>query len=342
MKSNIIKKNKNCSHKIITEKLTKKSRAYFYCYKCGKLIIVKDLNIYEALNKGKLEFNPIKMINQMLTKQNEEQNLINEKLKKLNKDKENDMNSNIYIKNRDTFILYLKQLCNKMNYSDNTFYHCLYLLDTYLIYFIKKEISKRTIFLILLGFFLISAKFNENDIFEPNINQFCKIEKDIIVSQKEIINMEKKCLNLINYNMINYSTYDWLKVFNKIGVIFNIDTIKFTVEHIFEKQKYLLKRIIHTDSLYKYTSFKNALSIIHISLDKIFSANKKNKDLFELFLSIFNVKFSDYEQCYINIKNNIFNTFNINIENNKTEKNKNDSNKKNLNICYNKSVENIL
>ena len=144
MKSNIIKKNKNCSHKIITEKLTKKSRAYFYCYKCGKLIIVKDLNIYEALNKGKLEFNPIKMINQMLIKQNEEQNLINEKLKKLNKDKENDMNSNIYIKNRDTFILYLKQLCNKMNYSDNTFYHCLYLLDTYLIYFIKKEISKRT------------------------------------------------------------------------------------------------------------------------------------------------------------------------------------------------------
>jgi len=351
MKNNLIKK-KDCSHKIIKEKLTKKSRAYFYCYKCGKLIIVKDLNIYEALNKGKLEFNPVKVINQMLIRQKEEQILINDKFK--NNNQVYDINSNFYIKNRDTFILYLKQLCNKMNFSDNTFYHCLYLLDAYLIYVIKKEISKRTIFLITLGFFLISSKFNEKDIFEPNINQFCKIEKDIIVSQKEILNMEIKCLHLINYNMLNYSTYDWLQVFNKIGFIFNIDTINFTIEDIFEKQKYLLKRILNTDILYKYNSFQNAISIIHISMDNIFSAHKINKDLFELFLSIFNYKFSDYESCYMDMKNNIFNNYNKNvIENNKTEnsnngqntekdKNQNDSNKKKLNICHNKSVENIL
>ena len=45
MNINLMKKDKKCSHKIITEKLTKKSKAYFYCYKCGKLIIVKDLYI---------------------------------------------------------------------------------------------------------------------------------------------------------------------------------------------------------------------------------------------------------------------------------------------------------
>ena len=64
-----------------------------------------------------------------------------------------------------------------MNYKENTFYHCLNLLDSYLVYILKKEISKKTIFLIKLAFFLISSKYKDYDIFEPNKNQFCKIEK---------------------------------------------------------------------------------------------------------------------------------------------------------------------
>ena len=336
---------KKCSHKIIKDKLTIKSRAYFYCYKCGKLIIVKDLNIYESLNKGKFEFNPIKMINQMILNQKKEIKIIKDKFNN------NNMNimiqNNIYIKNRDTFIFYLNQFCNKMNYSERVFYHCLYLLDSYLIHILKKEISKRTIILITLGFFLISSKFIETDIFEPNINQFCKIEKDIIISQKEILNMEIKCLQLINYNILNYSTYDWLEILNKVGVVFNTQPINFKIEQIYEKQKYLLKRIINYDSLYKYNSFQIALSIIHITLDNFFSINKINKDLFEIFLSIFNYKYLYYEQCYNDIKNHIFNYNKFNndskddckqIENyNKTEYSKN-----NLNNCYNQSVEIIL
>ena len=339
MNINLMKKDKKCSHKIITEKLTKKSKAYFYCYKCGKLIIVKDLYIYESFTKGKLEFNPIKMINQMLLKQKEEIKWINEKYK--NNINDNNIKSNIYIKNRDIFILYLKQLCNKMNYKENTFYHCLYLLDSYLINVLKKEITKRTIFLIVLGFFLISSKFTEDDIFEPNINRFCKINKDLVVSQSEILNMEIKCLQIINYNMINYSIYDWIKIFNKVGIIFNTNTNNINIEHVYEKQKYLLKRIINSDILYRYNSFNIALSIIHISIDNIFVSNKLNKDLFELFLSIFNYKFSDYENCYVKIKSIIFN-YNNNNKNYEIENNKTESNKKNLNTCYNKSMENIL
>lgn len=346
MNSNLTKI-KNCSHKIIQEKLTIKSRAYFYCYKCGKLIIVKDLKIYETLNKGKFEFNPIKMINQMILKQKKEIKIIKDKF-----NNNNNMNimiqNNIYIKNRDIFIFYLKQFCNKMNYSQRVFYHSLYLLDSYLIHILKKDVSKRTIILITLGFFLISSKFIEIDIFEPNINQFCKIEKDIIISQKEILNMEIKCLQLINYNILNYSTYDWLEILNKVGVIFNTQAIiNFKIEQIYEKQKYLLKRIINYDLLYKYNSFQIALSIIHITLDNYFSTNKINKDLFELFLSIFNYKYSYYEKCYNDIKNHIFNYKKNNndskddckqIENyNKTEYNKN-----NLYNYYNQSVENIL
>ena len=350
MITNLTKRNKKCSHKIITEKLTKKSRAYFYCYKCGKLIIVKDLNIYESLNKGKLEFNPIKMISQMLLKQEKDNKAIKEKFNKKNDDI--NLRSNIYIKNRDVFISYLNQFCNKMNYSENTFYNCLYLLDSYLIHIIKKEITKRTIILILLGFFLISSKFIEDDIFEPNVNQFCKIEKNIVVSPKEILNMEIKCLQLVNYNMVNYSAFDWLKIFNKLGIVFTVDSSAYKNEEFFEKQKYILKRIINTDILYKFDSFKVALSIIHISMDKILLSNKINKDLFSLFLSIFNYKFADFEQCYTEIKKKIFNyndynnidkRNNDNININEKEIFKTESNsKKMLTSCYNKSVQNIL
>ena len=330
-------KEKKCSHKIIREKITKKIKAYFYCYKCGKLIIVKDYNIYESLNNEKLEFNPIKMILQMILKQKEEIAFINNKYKKLNIDFSLN-NSNIYIKNRDIFISYLRRLCYKMNYKENTFYHCLNLLDSYLVYILKKEISKRTIFLIVLGFFLISSKFKEDDIFEPNINQFCKIDKEVIVSQNEILNMEIKCLQIINYNMINYSAYDWLKIFNRIGIIFNTNTNNVKIELIYEKQKYFLKRLINSDILYKYNSFHIALSIIHISMENIFINNIINKEIFDVFLSIFGYKFTDYELCYINIKSILFNFHKEkNNENNKTELNKN-----NLNTCSNKSMQNIL
>ena len=208
-------------------------------------------------------------------------------------------------------------------------------MDYYLIHEIKKEMTKREIALISLGFFLIAAKFNENDIYEPKLNLFCKIDKDIVISKKEIITSEIKVLKMMDYNVINYSIYDWLKILNKVGYVFDgkINMLKF--EQIKDKQKLLLRRIIHSDILYLYDSFKIALSIIHISMDNIFYTDKTSKELFDLFLTIFSKKFSDYESCYIAIKTYIFNDFNqsknedeknsINV--NKNEKDKTQSKK---------------
>ena len=289
---------KYCSHKLLKDKLFLIRRAYFYCYKCGKLIIIKNLEMYESNTEGKLEYNPIKVINKMLS--NQESNI--------NKNNSLDI-SDIYIKNRDIFIHYIKYFCRKMNYSKYIFYSCLNLIDNYLIHEIKKEISKRTIALITLGFFLITAKFYENDIYEPKLEQFCKIDKDTVISKSEIINSEIKALQMVNYNMNNYSVYDWLKVLNKVGYIFNGKINKLKYEQIKDKQKLLLKRIIYSNILYRYDSFQIALSIIHISMDNIFYTDKTSKELFDLFLTIFSKKFSDYEYCYIEIKTYIFNDF---------------------------------
>ena len=295
---------RKCSHQVITEKLLLIGRAYFYCYKCGKLIIVKNLKIYESITEGKLEYNPIKVINQMLLYDQ----------KKIIID--NFYISDIYIKNRDIFIYYIKQFSRKVNYSKSIFYSCLHLMDYYLIHELKNEITKRTIALIALGFFLISAKFYETDIYEPKLNQFCKVDKDIVISMNEMIINEIKCLKMMDYNIVNYSVYDWLKALNKVGYVFNNKINKLKFEQIKERQKLLLRRIIHSNILYSYDSFKIAISIIHISMDNIFFNDKISKELFDLFLTIFSKKFSDYEQCYIDIKAYIFNDYKINNEDN--------------------------
>jgi len=325
LSSNFTNRIKKCSHNLITDKLLLIRCAYFFCYKCGKLIIVKNLKMYESITEGKLEYNPIKVINQMLSNQEFNNNKNNNKI----------YISDIYLKNRDIFIHYIKQFCRIINYSKSIFYICLHLMDYYLIHEIKKEMTKREIALISLGFFLIAAKFNENDIYEPKLNLFCKIDKDIVISKKEIITSEIKVLKMMDYNVINYSIYDWLKILNKVGYVFDgkINMLKF--EQIKDKQKLLLRRIIHSDILYLYDSFKIALSIIHISMDNIFYTDKTNKELFDLFLTIFSKKFSDYESCYIAIKTYIFNDFNqsknedeknsINV--NKNEKDKTQSKK---------------
>ena len=296
--STFLVKIKKCSHEILSEKLFLIKRAYFYCYKCGKLILVKNLKMYESITEEKYEYNPIRIINQMLSNQ-----------EKINNNKKGFI-SDIYINNRDVFIKYIKQYCLKLNYNKNIFYACLHLIDNYLIHALKKEISERNIALITLGFFLVTLKFNENDIFEPKLNKFYKISEDIVFSKNEIIKSEIKALKIMDYNMINYSVIDWLKTLNKVGYVFDNKFNKIKFEQIKDKQILLLRRIIHSNILYRYDSFQIALSIIHISMDNIFYTHKKSKDLYFFFLSIFSKKFSDYKSCYIDIKTFIFNDYN--------------------------------
>ena len=49
--STFLVKIKKCSHEILSEKLFLIKRAYFYCYKCGKLILVKNLKMYESITE---------------------------------------------------------------------------------------------------------------------------------------------------------------------------------------------------------------------------------------------------------------------------------------------------
>ena len=189
-----------------------------------------------------------------------------------------------------------------MNYKENTFYHFLYLLDSYLINVLKKEITKRTIFLIVLGFFLISSKFTEDDIFEPNINRFCKMEREKIASLREkydVLSMfygpdgkRYKAIELINKcdNMGKVLVFEYLStsIFEPIYLIDDIIDLtnqEFKDESIHEFVRKLSKYIYPDMFYYSLDSY------ILLNEDKI--SFSKNEYLDELYVRTSSIKETD-------------------------------------------------
>ena len=214
---------------------------------------------------------------------------------------------NKYENNRNRVLFYVHKLCTKLKYNDCSFYLCLYLLDTYLSRFYSDDITQKELFLVVLGFFLISSKYIENDIFEPELQIFCNIEKSMLLTIEEILTSEVQCLTLINYNLYLYSVYDWLNILLSNGILFENELKdKDEIGEIYIYTQKLLTVITSKSYFYKYTSAQIAFSLIQLSREKYLSHNgESSKKLYKLLISIYGIEFSDYEECYNIIKNDI-------------------------------------
>ena len=212
-----------------------------------------------------------------------------------------------YSRIRNRVLIYIHNLCTKMEYNDSSFYFSLYLLDTYLSRIISDDISDRELFLVVLGFFLISSKYIEDDIFEPELQIFCNIEKSILLTINEIRESEVQCLTLINHNMYIYSVYDWITTLLNNGIVFKEEvTDKNQVEEIYAYTQKLLTNLTSKIFFCKYSSIQIAFSIIQLSREKYLNKDLKlSKKIFDLLLDLYEISFSDYKDCYIFIKNDI-------------------------------------
>ena len=212
-----------------------------------------------------------------------------------------------YSRIRNRVLIYIHNLCTKMEYNDSSFYFSLYLLDTYLSRIISDDISDRELFLVVLGFFLISSKYIEDDIFEPELQIFCNIEKSILLTINEIRESEVQCLTLINHNMYIYSVYDWITTLLNNGIVFKEEvTDKNEVEEIYAYTQKLLTNLTSKIFFCKYSSIQIAFSIIQLSREKYLNKDLKlSKKIFNLLLDLYEISFSDYKDCYIFIKNDI-------------------------------------
>ena len=222
-----------------------------------------------------------------------------------------------------------------MEYNDSSFYFSLYLLDTYLSRIISDDISDRELFLVVLGFFLISSKYIEDDIFEPELQIFCNIEKSILLTINEIRESEVQCLTLINHNMYIYSVYDWITTLLNNGIVFKEEvTDKNEVEEIYAYTQKLLTNLTSKIFFCKYSSIQIAFSIIQLSREKYLNKDLKlSKKIFNLLLDLYEISFSDYKDCYIFIKND--------IENEIEEESEDDDSNLDMNINSKKAAKSL-
>ena len=240
-----------------------------------------------------------------------------------------------YSRIRNRVLIYIHNLCTKMEYNDSSFYFSLYLLDTYLSRIISDDISDRELFLVVLGFFLISSKYIEDDIFEPELQIFCNIEKSILLTINEIRESEVQCLTLINHNMYIYSVYDWITTLLNNGIVFKEEvTDKNQVEEIYAYTQKLLTNLTSKIFFCKYSSIQIAFSIIQLSREKYLNKDLKlSKKIFDLLLDLYEISFSDYKDCYIFIKND--------IENETEEESEDDDSNLDMNINSKKAAKSL-
>ena len=242
---------------------------------------------------------------------------------------------NMYLRYRSSLIVNLQKMMKTFDYCDIVFYQTLFYLDTYLSHDIILEMSEKLIFYYLVGYFLISLKSKENDIYEPSFDSFYDIEKGMFLSPSKIALYEVICLKRIKYNIFSYSSYDWVMQLIAIGIVFNSE-VDNTNEVILIKghrhslintiNKSVIKILLNItikEAFFKYSPMHVAFSVIQLTREKYIKKSMIKPKLFFKLIELYGVQFSDYQDCYEELKKIITNEDNKkNIEEKKEIKNK--------------------
>ena len=304
-------KNPLCSH---LKSIKDKTKPYIYCPQCGSISINHEDNSYFTLKpksmENEIEIDPVQVFREMI--QNQKKNFPflendfninpNENPSKVDEIKENIF---LYLSKRKALLLYLQNITKILNYSDLSFYHCLLDIDLYLSHNISKKTTNEELIYYLIGFFLNSSKFKETDIYEPELYVFCNNDTEYNLNIEKISYYEAKCLKLMGYNFLVFSTYDWLNTFMGIGFIFEGEIDTNNSEELNEINTYafkLLVAITPKNIFFKYSTLYSAISIIKICREDKLDKNKINNTLFDKLLDIYNITFKDCENCYNEIR----------------------------------------
>ena len=176
-----------CEHKeyLAQNKNKNSNKFYLFCFKCSNIVLLdgdktyttSKINFDDDGNNLATELDPILLIRHMIKRQDYQIKMMNKKFSTTNPD---------YSNERNKLLIFLHKLCCKLKYSDNTFYLALFLLDTFFSTIDTKDMTNKDLFLKVLGFFLISSKYIESDIFEPEFEMFCNMNRNITINVDEI------------------------------------------------------------------------------------------------------------------------------------------------------------
>ena len=305
---NINNFNDFCEHTELIQKAYKSNNIYNYCQKCGIISITYENELYYTLKPKQkekpTELDPIEIIKSMKKLQEKYYPHLNN-VYHIKTDEQNVdiINNNIqfYLTQRTFLLYYLQKATKLLNYSDLSFYQCLIYLDFYLSHNITDEITEPELFCLLIGFFSLSSKFKETNIFEPKFNVYLELAEKFQINIEQIRNFELFCLKLTEYNFFLYSAYDWLSSFMANGYIFDCEiNNKDFIKDIHDYALRLLVLVTPKYAFIKYSPMQIALSLIQICREN--RIQNLNNRLYNYLLKIYGIQFKDYENCYKELK----------------------------------------
>lgn len=172
-----------------------------------------------------------------------------------------------YLKHRKTAVSYLQKLCFNLKYSDATFYLALTYLDLYCKYK-EEEYNTKRMEVLIIGCFLLATKFGENDIFAPSLDQFESFNRQHMYNSSELLQSELCVLKKLDYELIQFSSYDWLFLLLNNGFVFEdevFDKPSDYINRIYVYSKKTLAMLTLTDVFLNYSSFMIAFAIIELT-----------------------------------------------------------------------------
>ena len=318
------KNNKYCNCQSSSNtKILQPNITHSYCEKCGSILVKnKDGEIFYTLKSNSkqrlVELNPIEYIKAMKKKTEEEYPFLNNEYN-INEINYNDeMKSiNLYLRQRKMIILTLQKMMKMFDFSDLIFFQTLFYLDTYLSHNMTEDTSEKEILYYLVGYFLVSAKLKETDIYEPSLNSFCCLKKRIYLSVEKMLYYEIICLKTIQYNLFSYSAYDWISELINIGFVFNCEIDKNNSIILIKGHrhsvintisKYAIKLLLNmtVKNIYiKYSPIYVAFSLIQIAREKYLNKKLIHPKLYNNLISLFGVNVQDFKKCYKELKNEL-------------------------------------
>ena len=202
-----------------------------------------------------------------------------------------------YLKERSKIISYLKLLTLKYKISDSSFFKTLYYID---LTFRDKSHCFNLIesldYYIAAMLFLI-AKFNEDNYNEPSFHNVINSSCNGILDMNMLIKYEVKCLQMLNYNLVEYTLYDWICLFFYNGFVFQDElhnnNNNVSISSIYTYIKRIIALITYKVVMLQYTPLVLCLSILKLTRDEF----KLEEDNFNVILKLYNCVKVDIDSC---------------------------------------------
>ena len=230
-----------------------------------------------------------------------------------------------YIAHRKIGLLKIYEISKRFNLIKVITFKAIGLMDK--IYLNNEnQISIEYIEKIALTCILLTFRFNNYFITKKNIINFENNKNNLIINKilnqknrifecyqyikskiKDLMYWQNFCLKNLYFNLCEYSVFDYINLFFKLGIIFTKENID--IYNYYNNCINLFEIIINNDKICNYNQYVIALSIIYINLnfEKSFSPN--------IFKYIYGIDFSrkKYRFCIKEIYEMIIEFYHLNL-----------------------------